>query len=146
MPHLSLSEFADRVSELMPYIMKEFMKSQATEFYKLKMTMPQFFVLEFLGRLGECTMGGLAKHLNVTTAAMTGVVERLVRDGYVLRSSDPQDRRIVRIKPTAKGSKVVRDMIQKRKEISIRIFGMISQEEREQYLKILTHLKEHLKD
>ena len=146
MPQLSLSVFADRVSELMPYIMKEFMKSQAAEFYKLKMTMPQFFVLEFLGRLGECTMGGLAKHLNVTTAAMTGVVERLVRDGYVLRSSDPKDRRIVRIRPTAKGSRVVRDMIQKRKEISIRIFGMISQEEREQYLSILTHLKEHLQD
>ncbi len=146
MPQPSLSEFADRVSELMPFIMKEFMKSQATEFYKLKMTMPQFFVLEFLNRLGECKMSDMARHLNVTTAAMTGVVQRLVRDGYVLRSSDPKDRRIVRIKPTAKGSKMVRGMIQKRKEISVRIFGMISQEEREQYLNILTHLKEHLKD
>ena len=144
MSELSLSEFADRVGELMPFIMKEFMRNQGDEFHKLKITMPQFVVLEFLHRAGECRMGDIAKFINVTTAAITGIVDRLVRDSYVLRVSDPKDRRIVKIKLTAKGVKLVREMVERRKQLSIRMFGMISQEEREQYLSILTHIKEKI--
>lgn len=144
MPDPSLSEFADRISELMPVIMKEFVKHQGNEFHKLKVTMPQFFVLEFLHRSGECNMGDIAKFINVTTAAITGIVDRLVRDGYALRAGDLKDRRIVKIKLTVKGAKVVRDMIERRKQVSIRMFGMISQKERAQYLKILMRIKEKI--
>lgn len=146
MSELTLSEFADKVGELMPVIMKEFMRHQGDEFHKLKITMPQFFVMEYLGRSGELKMGDIAKFINVTTAAITGIVDRLVRDSYVLRMSDPKDRRIVKIKLTAKGTKVVRDMIERRKQVSIKMFGMITQEEREQYLKILTRIKDKIQE
>jgi len=144
MSNPSLSEFADRIGELMPVIMKEFMKHQGNEFHKLKITMPQFFVLEFLHRSGECRMGDIAKFINVTTAAITGIVDRLVRDGYVLRAGDLKDRRIVKIRLTVKGAKVVRDMIERRKQVSVKMFGMISQKERAQYLNILTRIKEKI--
>ena len=146
MPDPSLSEFADRIGELMPVIMKEFMKHQGNEFHKLKITMPQFFVLEFLHRSGECRMGDIAKFINVTTAAITGIVDRLVRDGYVLRDGDRKDRRIVNIRLTVKGAKVVRDMIGRRKQVSVKMFGMISQKERVQYLNILTRIKEKIQE
>lgn len=146
MSELSLSEFADRVSELMPVIMKEFMKHQTEEFYKMKITMPQFFVMEYLLRCGGCKMGEIAKYINVTTAAMTGLVDRIVRDGYAARSSDPDDRRIVNIKLTPKGSRLVKDMMERRKQVSMNMFSRISHEEREQYLKILTHIKEAMQE
>ena len=146
MPELTVSEFADRVSELMPLISREFVKHQLMEFDKLKMTMPQFFVLDLVNRQGEAKMSDLAKFINVTTAAMTGIVDRLVKGGYAARVSEPGDRRIIKVKLTAKGSKAVRDMLQKRKEIIIKMFGFISQEEREEYLKILAHIHEHLRE
>ena len=146
MPQLTLSEFADRVGEIMPVMMKEFIKRQASDFYKTKITMPQFFVLEFLYRSGESKMSRIAKFINVSTAAITGIVERLVRDGYVIRVSDPKDRRIVMIRLTAKGTKAVKDITEKRKEVTIKMFGVISQEEREQYLKILSNVREHLQE
>ncbi len=146
MSELSLSEFADRISELMPVIMREYMKNQGEEFHKLKITMPQFFVLEFLYRSGECKMGDIAKFINVTTAAVTGIIDRLFRDGYVLRSSDSRDRRIVNIKLTAKGSKMVKNMVEHRKQVSVRMFGMISQGERSQYLSILTSIKDKIQE
>ena len=146
MSGLTISEFADRVAELMPVVMKEFIRHQSEEFYHLKMTMPQFFVVEHLSRCGECKMGEIAKFLNVTTAAITGIVDRLVREAYVVRVSDPKDRRIVKIKLTVKGAKVAKDMIELRKKVTIKMFGMISQEEREQYLSILTHIKDDLKE
>ena len=146
MPEHTLSEFADRVSELMPVISKEFVKHQLTEFDKLKITMPQFFVLDLVNRQEEAKMSDLAKFINVTTAAMTGIVERLVKSGYVMRMEEPGDRRVINVKLTARGAKLVKDMLQKRKEIIIKMFGFISQEEREEYLNILAHVHEHLKE
>lgn len=142
----TISQFADKVTELMPVIMKEYVKHQVDEFEKLKITMPQFFVLELVNRQGEAKMSDLAKFVNVTTAAMTGIVERLFKNGYVLRIDEPDDRRIIKIKLTPKGAKVVKDMTQKRKDITIKMFGSITHEEREEYLKILTHVHDHLKD
>ncbi|BCL29205.1 hypothetical protein GCM10017557_40640 [Streptomyces aurantiacus] len=43
------------------------------------------------------TAGDLASRLHVTTGAMTGIVNRLERAGYVARRPDPADRRRVRI-------------------------------------------------
>lgn len=146
MAELSLSQFSDKVDEIMPAIMRNFVKHQTEEYYKLKITMPQFVVMDFLHRAGECKMSDIAKSINVTTAAMTGLIDRLVRDGYVIRSNDPEDRRIVNIKLTLKGTRVVVNMIEKRKEVTINMFRAISAEERKQYLDILMHIKDHMKD
>lgn len=144
MPGLSLSGFADKVGELMPVIMREYVRHQGEKFNKLKITMPQFIVLDIIGRRGEYKMSDVAKFLGVTTAATTGIVDRLVREGYLVRKSDPDDRRIIRVKLTSKGAKIVKEMVQIRREITIKIFGMISAAERQEYLKILTHVKDHL--
>ncbi|MBV2356866.1 MarR family transcriptional regulator [Streptomyces sp. J2-1] len=45
------------------------------------------------------TAGELAARAQVTTGAMTGIVNRLVRAGYVTRRPDPADRRVVRVAP-----------------------------------------------
>jgi len=89
-------------------------------------------------------MTDLAHFMNVTTAAMTGIVERLVRDGYVERMSDPNDRRTVKINITRKGERAVHRVAENRKKMTARIFGMITQAERDAYLKILMHIRDHL--
>ena len=78
--------------------------------------------------------------------AMTGIVDRLVREGYLRRESDPKDRRIIKIRLTAKGERAVTQILEKKKQMIIKMFGMISQGEREEYLRILTHIRDHLKD
>ena len=146
MSNLSLSEFSDQVVEIMPVISREFYRKQIGEFYKMKITMPQFVVLEILHREGQSRMTDLARLINVTTAAMTGIVDRLVRDGYLERSSDPDDRRIIKVDLTAKGSKAVKNIIDQRKQIFSKIFGVLSQEDREEYLKILVNVRDRLKE
>ena len=110
MSNLSLSEFSDQLVEIMPVISREFYKKQTGEFYKMKITMPQFVVLEILHREGQSRMTDLARLINVSTAAMTGIVDRLVRDGYLARASDPDDRRIIKVDLTVKGSKAVKNL------------------------------------
>ena len=146
MTHMSVSEFADKVTEIMPVIMRELAKQQSEEFYKVKITLPQLVVLDMIVREDELKMSDLARLINVTTAAMTGIVDRLVRDGYVTRENDAEDRRIIKVRPTAKGSRVVKNANEQKKAIIIKMFGAVSDVEREEYLRILTLVRDKMKD
>lgn len=146
MATVTLSEFADKMDEIMPVIMREFLRHQMSEFYKTRLTMPQFVVMTILERNGESKMTDLARFINVTTAATTGLIDRIVRDGYAQRAHDPKDRRIIKVTLTALGEKTVKAMLEKRRQMTMKIFGMVSQKEREEYLKILMHVRDNLKE
>jgi len=55
--------------------------------------------LDFLGREGAVTAGRLAEVSGLTTGAVTGVIDRLEKAGFVRREEDPSDRRRVLIRP-----------------------------------------------
>lgn len=55
--------------------------------------------LDLLMRVGPMTAGDLATHAGLTTGAITGVVDRLVRAGYARRVPHPDDRRSVIVEP-----------------------------------------------
>jgi len=140
MSHMPISDFADKMTKIMPVLIKEFSRRNVGELYKDKVTMPQFFILNFLNQEDESTMTDMAKFMDVTTAAMTGIVDRLVKYGYVLRLSDPDDRRVIKIKATAKGEDLVKKINKQRRQMIMEIFSTISQREREDYLRILTRI------
>jgi DNA-binding MarR family transcriptional regulator len=54
--------------------------------------------LNILSFRGQMTAGELAKATGLTTASITGVVDRLEEAGYVTRERDPHDRRRVVVK------------------------------------------------
>jgi len=144
MTERTLEQFLDEVSEIMPLISREFFRRQESGFFKVKITMPQFIIMELLHKRDESSMTDLAGMLNVTTAAMTGIIDRLVRDGYVSRNRDAEDRRVVMAKLTPKGSKVVCSMAEDRKRLFADMFGKLSCEERESYLNVLRRIKENI--
>lgn len=145
MNSITAAEFADRVGESMVAISREFMKQQTGEFYKVKITLPQLAILDLLNRSGELSMSDMARFMNVTTAAMTGIIDRLVRDSYVMRIPTPDDRRIIKIKLTAKGGSAAKNILEQRRRLITKIFGVLSRDEREEYLKILTRIQDGLK-
>ena len=51
--------------------------------------------IDFLMEMGPSTAGSLAKATRLTTGAITNVIDRLERAGFVKRSPDPNDRRKV---------------------------------------------------
>jgi DNA-binding MarR family transcriptional regulator len=59
--------------------------------------------MEVVSRVGSPTAGQLARELAVTTGAVTGVVDRLARVGYVERKPHGSDRRRVVVQLTLKG-------------------------------------------
>ena len=146
MAKISIAEFTNKLSEIMPVITREFIKHQTPELERLNVTMPQFVVMDIVHRNGESNMTDLAHSISVTTAAMTGIVDRLVKNKYVSRSSDAKDRRIIRIYLTEKGVKVFKKTLCLRKQIFTKIYGILSEREREEYINILMHIRDYLKE
>jgi len=56
--------------------------------------------LDIVDRLGKCTAGRLAAESGLTTGAVTAVVDRLEKAGYMRRTRDTDDRRKVWIEVT----------------------------------------------
>ena len=144
MSEMTISEFADKVGGIMSVIMRGYLKQQTSKFYQMKITIPQFAILNFLNSEGEHQMTDMAKFMNVSTAAITGIIDRLAKSGYVVRKPDPNDRRVIRVKLTPKGIDLVKKSFHQRRQMIIDMFGKISVGERAEYLRILTHIKEHL--
>jgi DNA-binding MarR family transcriptional regulator len=144
MPDLNLSDFADRMNEIIPVMMKEFGRRQTDGLFKVKITLPQLLLLNFINIQGESSMTSIAKFMHVSTAAMTGIVERLVRDKYVVRVYDPDDRRVIRVKLTTKGSELLKKINQQRRQLIVKVFGKISPQERQEYLRIISRIHDIL--
>lgn len=139
-----LFKFADKINEIMPVIIQGFSRRQSNELYEGKITLVQFLILNFLSRKCESRMTDIARFMQVTTPAMTGIVARLVRDGYAVRIYDPKDRRIIKIRLTAKAGALVKKINQQRRKTIINVFGNISADDRENYLRILMQITDIL--
>lgn len=59
--------------------------------------------LHLLNRAGPCTAGALSARLGRTTGAVTHMIDRLEKAGYVRRKADPQDRRRVLVEAAPPG-------------------------------------------
>ena len=70
-------------------------------------SMGQLHILFALQRTGDMTMTQLADHLAVSLSNATGIVDRIEERGYVERQRVPEDRRVVSIRVTAAGSRLL---------------------------------------
>jgi len=61
-------------------------------------------------RQGLTSPGELARKIRVTPAVVTGLIDRLVRQGFVQRDPDPEDRRRLKLALTESGLAVSHDV------------------------------------
>ena len=78
------------------------------------LSMPQFSILMQLHYKGPCGMSEISERFDVSAAAASQLVDKLVQAGYIERTEDPNDRRAKLLKLSAKGAKLVDDGIQER--------------------------------
>jgi DNA-binding MarR family transcriptional regulator len=78
---------------------------------KFDTTLPQFDVMAALFKYERgLTMTALSRTLIVSNGNVTGIVDRLVADGLVVRMADQSDRRTTFVRLTAKGTRDFRHM------------------------------------
>ena len=56
--------------------------------------------LDLIRQYGAMPAGRLAELTGLTTGAVTGIIDRLEKAGYVRRANDPKDRRRIIVEPT----------------------------------------------
>jgi DNA-binding MarR family transcriptional regulator len=100
-------------------------------------TMSQCYTIETLAQKGTLSMNELSQHMGVTVSTMTRVVDVLVRDEVVSRSSSPRDRRKVCIGLTDKGNGLARQLEGCSDEYSKQILNQVPSEHRGGVLKSL---------
>ena len=66
---------------------------------RLGLSAAEWRCLDLLDREGPATAGRLAELSGFTTGAITGIVDRLEKAGYVRREPNPRDRRSVIVRP-----------------------------------------------
>lgn len=71
----------------------------------LKLTVNEMHTIEAIGKDTAKNMTEVAELLNISTSTLTISVNRLIEKGYAERMRDEEDRRIVRVKLTEKGTK-----------------------------------------
>lgn len=77
---------------------------------RLNITMPQLKVLMLLARHGSAPVSWLAGRMQVSPPNVTGILDRLEKEGWVRRTNDPHDRRVVRVILTPEGEVFLQDL------------------------------------
>jgi len=115
------------------------------ELSKEKLTVPQLDIISCLDRSKGLPLSELAERLLVTGGNITGIIDRLERDGYVYRERDTKDRRIVRALLTEKGFDLYKSFLPRYKEVMRKINSVLTTEERQQLQRLLKKLGKGIK-
>jgi DNA-binding MarR family transcriptional regulator len=78
------------------------------------LSISHFGAIFHLYRSGSCGVTEIGEQLGVTSAAASQMLDRLVQQGVVLRTEDPEDRRVKRIVLTDKGCRILEEAIRAR--------------------------------
>lgn len=95
------------LADILLYLQRCFLTNLSRELAPGNVSFPQFFLLGSLCRGEALTMTQIAARMRHTTAAATGLVDRLEKIGYVERSHSAEDRRKVLVTITVLGASLV---------------------------------------
>jgi len=93
-------------------------------------SLPQFRVLAVLADLGLARSTHVARALGLVASTVTRLADRLVTAGYVVRGSDPGNRKLVTLELTHTGRELVAGVSGWRHEELTRILGRLAPDER----------------
>jgi len=94
---------ADRLADFIMFAQRSFLLDLSKELNKGNVSYAQFFLLGYLANEDYLTMTDISKKMGHSTAAATGLVDRLEKLGYVQRLHAADDRRKVMVRITRKG-------------------------------------------
>ena len=119
----SVKADADRLADFVIFTQRSCILNLSVELNKGNVSFPQFFLLAYLSSEEYLTMSDIAKKMGHSTAAATGLVDRLENLSYVERLHAAEDRRKIMVRITTKGVELVAKM---RKEIAADLVGILA--------------------
>lgn len=106
--------FSRSVRQWMDTFVQRSMRASARYVKASGFSMPQFFLLMHLYRHEGCGISDLGAHMEITNAAASQLVDKLVQAGLLEREEDPNDRRARRVALSPKGKRLVEQGLEER--------------------------------
>ena len=120
---------ASRMADFIMFTQRSFLLNLSKELNKGNVSFAQFFLLGYLASEDYLTMSDIARKMGHSTAAATGLVDRLEKLGYVQRLHAADDRRKVMVQITRKGIDLVNRMREDIVEKLVNIMGEFDRDE-----------------
>lgn len=110
-------------------------------------TLPRFDILAQLERHdGPMSMGDLSRRLMVSNGNVTGLIDRLAREGLVNRTPSPEDRRVQMVSLTPDGGKFFAKIAEDHRDWVGAMMAGLSADEMKSLYVLLARLKESILD
>jgi DNA-binding MarR family transcriptional regulator len=93
------------------------------------LSMPQISILMQLHHKGPCGMSEVSHRFDISAAAASQLVEKLVQAGYLERTEDPTDRRAKLLTLSAKGEELIQQGTEERYRWMDDLTSKLSREE-----------------
>ncbi|HBW34775.1 MarR family winged helix-turn-helix transcriptional regulator [Desulfosporosinus sp. BICA1-9] len=110
----------------------------------LAVSKTELLAMLIVDRYGEVIMSQISDYINAPLSTTTGLVNRLVKNGYLQRERSEEDRRIVAIRLTDKGKSMMTEVKESIGSYLERINTVLSTEERQTLLKIFMKIVDAL--
>ena len=108
---------------------------------KYSLSQPQFFLLIALYEEDDILISRLAEKVALDKSTLTGILDRLERDGLVTRQSTPNDRRALYIHLTERSRSLQDDLTHIYDDTNQQFLSRLTDQERELFDNILDKLK-----
>ncbi len=102
----------NRLADFVMMTQRSCILNLSSELNRGNISFPQFFLLTYLSSEDYLTMSAIAKKMGHSTAAATGLVDRLEKLGFVEHVHAAEDRRKIMVRITSSGSEIVSTMRQ----------------------------------
>lgn len=112
---------------------------------RYNLTTPQYMLLVAAIQRSDSTLGSLSEELGCSRGNVTGIVDRLERDGWLVRERSTADRRVITVRLTDKGDQVEGIRGELAGELE-RLAQIWSSQERQELVRILLRLYRELKE
>jgi len=136
----------DRIVETILYLYTETRRVTKAQAREQGLTGPQVSALKILEAVGDISLTELSERMSAKNSTITGIVDRMERDGLVVRERSQADRRVVHIRSTEKGQKIARDLPVGAVEVFTTALRSLPTDDRRELRRILGDLGERVRD
>ncbi len=135
----------DAIVETIIYLYTEsrrLTKGMASQF---GLTGPQLTVIKLLETFGDLSLSSLSERIRAQNSTVTGIIDRMEREGLVRRERSTTDRRVVYIRLSDKGEKLAKNIQVEPMEIFRSALLSLSQADLRDLMRILTKLQKRVR-
>jgi len=127
----------DQVLEAIIYLYTESRRLTKELARRADLTGPQLTVVKLLEQIGDLSLSELSEKIRAQNSTVTGIIDRMEREGLVVRERSKEDRRVVYIRLTSKGKKLAEEIPVEPMEIFRSALEALTAAETRELMKIL---------